>query len=124
MSLKKEYEENGLLCLKNIISIDLIDKINFKIETFKRENQKKVGASFPTWVAKRTKRENTGRACQRQHRNSLKARTRNQKKKWNVVRRAGSSPSGSNGLRRIGYGAYEYRPRGAAPSRRQQIALW
>lgn len=40
MSLKKEYEENGLLCLENIISIDTIDKINFKIETFKRENQK------------------------------------------------------------------------------------
>ena len=40
MSLKKEYEENGLLCLENIISIDTIDKINFKIETFKRKNQK------------------------------------------------------------------------------------
>jgi len=38
MTLKKEYDENGLLYLENVVSKNLIDKINFKIEIFKKKN--------------------------------------------------------------------------------------
>lgn len=39
MKLKKEYEENGLLLVEDVVSQEIIDKINLKIELFKKKIQ-------------------------------------------------------------------------------------
>lgn len=40
MKLKKEYEENGLLLVEDVVSQEIIDKINLKIELFKKKNSR------------------------------------------------------------------------------------